>query len=393
MEQSRREYLIGKFLQNTCTEAEKLELSAWVKESEDDTLSGLLEKAWDEFEPESGMPESVSERIIKNIIPDKYPEETEIRENTFLRRLWPKVAAAAALILTGGLYWWSASDPEKLTQQNTGSVQTADVPPGVKKAILTLGDGSSIALDSAGTGTLSSQGNTSVIKSGKGELIYESGKRTVQKTVYNTLTTPKGGQYSVVLPDGSKAWLNAASSLRFPTSFAGAERRVEITGEVYFEVAHQAKMPFNVKAYNTEISVLGTHFNIMAYDDENIQKTTLLEGSVKVSSQGKSALLIPGQQARVSSSSSSIQVINDIDTEKEMAWKNGYFQFEDESLESIMRQVSRWYGVDITYEGNVKKENFTGRLPRHANVSKVLKILALSGVKFRIEENRIIVTP
>jgi transmembrane sensor len=168
---------------------------------------------------------------------------------------------------------------------------------------------------------------------------------------------------------------------------------VEITGEVYFEVAHNKQMPFVVKNGATEITVLGTHFNVMAYDDEKIMRTTLLEGAVKVTRGAREALLAPGQQARIGRATGSLRVVDDVDTEKELSWKNGYFQFENESLESIMRQVSRWYDVQVRYEGNSRGENFTGRLPRNANVSGVLKILALSGVKFRIEDKTIIVTP
>lgn len=388
-------YLTKKFFAGTCNEAEKQELSAWIKQNPDEVLADALEKEWDVFESEIRIPDHVSDRILGNILPSA-PEifsEDSIEKESTMRYLWPKIAAAAVIILSLGLYWWSGQDHKPMAQKSAPVVQLADLPPGGNKAILTLGDGSSIMLDSAKNGNLASQGNTNVTKSKKGELIYNASGNTEEAVVFNTVATPKGGQYHIVLPDGSGVWLNAASSLQFPTSFKGKERKVEITGEVYFEIAHKAKMPFIVKANDAEIAVLGTHFNVMAYSDEKVLKTTLLEGSVKVSRAGKSAMLSPGQQARIRSISDNINVVDNIDTEKEMAWKRGYFQFQDDNLEDIMRQISRWYDVDVTYEGKPGKETFTGRLPRNGNVSKVFKILSLSGVSCRIQGKSIIVTP
>lgn len=398
MRSDRIDHLTEKFFNGTCSDEERKELAKWIKENPDEELAEVLEHAWNRFEYEEKMPDHVSERIIDSIFPEQTEVDVDIdfgdHETESTRYLWTKIAAAAVLILAVGIYWWSGLRQHSGVEgQNIQAVSQADIAPGQNKAVLTLGDGSSIVLDGAGSGTLAEQGNTSVTKSGKGELVYKSNNLASATPVYNTVSTPKGGQYHIVLPDGTKVWLNAASSLRFPTSFIGKERRVETSGEVYFEVAHNAKMPFIVKVDAAEVSVLGTHFNIMAYPDEKVMKTTLLEGSVKVTKSGREALLAPGQQARLTNSSDNIRILNDIDTDKEMAWKNGYFQFEDENLEGIMRQVSRWYDVEVTYEGNVSREHFTGRLPRNANVSKVLKILSLSGVKFRIEGKSIIVTP
>lgn len=392
----RIKYLTGKFFEGSCSEAEKQELAAWIKQHPDEVITEALEKEWNTFESEIKMPSQVSERILGNIIPaipEALSEETAENDTPVRRYLWPKMAAAAVIILSIGLYWWSRGEQGGPAQQSARVAESADIPPGGNKAMLTLGDGSSIMLDSAKNGNLASQGNTSITKSATGELVYNTSGNADKPAVFNTVTTPKGGQYHIVLPDGSGVWLNAASSLKFPTAFSGKERSVEITGEVYFEVAHHAKMPFSVKTGTTEITVLGTHFNVMAYADEKVIKTTLMEGSVKVSRAGKSAVLAPGQQARIKAVSDNIVVAGDVDTEKEMAWKNGYFQFENDNLENIMRQISRWYDVDVTYEGNPGKETFTGKLPRSGNVSKVLKILSLSGVKFRIEGKTIIVTP
>lgn len=399
MPDERIEILIGKLIGGTLSAAEKQELAGWVRLHPDDERFALaLERAWEQFEPDQPMPEVVSDRILANIFPEDQPvwedEGPRPGQTTVITWLWPKLVAAA-LVIGFGVYWWAdyRGSRELAQQEKAAKVQLADIPPGGNKAILTLGDGSSITLDSAGNGVLASQGGTSVSQSGKGQLVYQSGKNTASVPVFNTVATPKGGQFHIVLPDGTGVWLNAASSLRFPTAFTGKQRQVEITGEVYFEVAHNKQMPFVVKNGATEITVLGTHFNVMAYDDEKIMRTTLLEGAVKVTRGGREALLAPGQQARISPATGSMRVVDDVDTGKELSWKNGYFQFEDESLESIMRQVSRWYDVEVMYEGTSRGENFTGRLPRNSNVSSVMKILSLSGVKFRIEDKTIIVTP
>jgi len=389
--------LIGKWMDGTLTVSEKRELAEWVRLNPDDERMGrLLDRSWDAFEPRELMPEAMSERILSHIFPAEETIGDEPDEREPIRGiawLWPKLVAAA-LLIGFGVYWWKGyQDKVQLAQQKAIAVQPADLPPGGNKAVLTLGDGSSITLDSAGNGLLASQGGTSVTQSGKGQLVYKAGQEAAAVPVINTVTTPKGGQFHIVLPDGTGAWLNAASSLRFPTAFTGKQRNVEITGEVYFEVAHNKQIPFVVQNGETRITVLGTHFNVMAYDDEKVTRTTLLEGAVKVSRGASEALLAPGQQARVNAGTGNVRVVDGVDTDKELSWKNGYFQFENESLESIMRQVSRWYDVEVQYEGNTRGENFTGRLPRNSNVSKLLKILALSGVKFRIEDKTIIVTP
>jgi len=398
MQEDRIDYLTEKFFRDACSDSELLELAALIKQNPDEELVEVLQNAWAKYDEEVEMPEKTSERILAKIFPAKIISlfEDENEQKIMPVRLWQATAAAAILVLGFGLYWWlGLKESSKMADQNTRQTTAlADLPPGGNKAVLTLGDGSEIILDSAKNGNLGNQGNSNITKSKTGELIYNEGSaKAVNAIVFNTVTTPKGGQYHIVLPDGSGVWLNAASSLKFPTSFTGKERRVEITGEVYFEVMHNAKMPFIVKINETEVAVLGTHFNVMAYPDEKTLKTTLLEGAVKVSRAGKSATLSPGQQASITNSIGNIRVLANVDTEKEMAWKNGYFQFEDENLESIMRQVARWYDVDVNYDGNMSKEHFTGRLPRNANVSKVLKILSLSGVKFRIENKTINVTP
>lgn len=273
-----------------------------------------------------------------------------------------------------------------------------DIQPGSNKAVLTLADGSTIALDGAKNGLLTQQGNTKIVKK-EGKLDYNFSKTGASKVMYNTISTPRGGQYQVELPDGSKVWLNAASSLRFPTAFTGNERRVEITGEVYFEVAKDPAKPFKVfitsasgKSEGAEIQVLGTHFDVMAYRDESMLETTLLEGSVKFIKDNDASMLKPGQQLQMTPKGQ-FKIVSGIDLEKVVAWKNGFFDFEGLNFEAIARKLSRWYNVEVVY--NKKNDDlFYAQIPRNTKLSDVLKALELTGkIKFEIEGSKIIVLP
>lgn len=313
---------------------------------------------------------------------------------------WKLTAAAASIvvILSIGSYFIFSPKTIKKEIAKTNIRKPSmknDIAPGGNRATLTLSDGSTIILDSASNGTISKQGNIKVEKLANGLLAYsQNGKQITEndEAFYNTITTPRGGQYHVTLSDGSQVWLNAASSIRFPVAFTGTERRVEITGETYFEVAKNAAMPFRVKAASSEVEVLGTHFNVNAYDDEAVIKTTLLEGKVKVSVPNQVArFLQPGQQAAINKEGK-IGVLDNADIEEVMAWKNGRFQFSSADLKSILRQISRWYDVDIEYKGNVNL-HFTGQLTRNDSVSKVFEILELTGeVHFRIDNKKIVVS-
>lgn len=332
------------------------------------------------------------------------------KKNQFYIR-W-SVAAAVLLLVSAGVWFYRSdskySDSNNLPGKNVKMWKRQDIAPGTNKAILTLADGSTIALDDAGNGMLAKQGGSAINKTKDGEIVYEAGLgQKNQEVAYNTVATPRGGQYQLTLPDGSKVWLNSASSIRFPTVFNGDERKVEITGEAYFEVAKKVKgeslklkvqgadrIPFIVKTAEQEVEVLGTHFNINAYEDEGETKTTLLEGSVRVrtvkGSILNSKLLEPGQQSVIRSADHAMSV-RFADTEKAVAWKNGYFKFDRENLQSIMRQVSRWYDVDVEYHGTIPPDEYVGKIKRTAYVSGVLRILELSNVKCRIEGRKIII--
>jgi hypothetical protein len=265
-------------------------------------------------------------------------------------------------------------------------------PPQSSRATITLANGHKIYLDSTAKGILIRQGNVKLQKLADGEIIY-SGSST--NTEYNTLTNPRGSRpVTMTLTDGTKVWLNAGSSLTYPVAFTGKERKVEITGEAYFEVSRNTSRPFTVKKVQDDASilVLGTHFNVNAYDDEAVMKITLLEGAVKVSKGTNSSLLTPGQQAELKDGS--IRLINDADMDEVMAWKNGKFQFgEKTDIETIMRQLARWYDVETEYRGKVNR-HFWGSISRDANVSQVLKMLETTGiVHFKIEGRKVIVMP
>jgi transmembrane sensor len=302
------------------------------------------------------------------------------------------VAAAAVLLLAGGAYWL-ASKPVAETPV-AGAPAPAnplvnDVAPGQEGAILTLSSGETIVLDNAANGALAQEGATEVIKQ-NGQIVYKGGNAE-GAVVYNTMTTPRGRQYNLLLADGTRVWLNAASSITYPTAFTGKERKVRITGEVYFEVAHNAALPFEVEKNGVRVQVLGTHFNVNAYEEESSLNVTLLEGAVRVVSGIHRGEIKPGQQAQVRAEG--VRLVSNVNLEEVMAWKNGTFRFGGTGIETIMRQLSRWYDVEIVYNKKVD-EIFYAEIPRNTPLSDVLKALELTGeVRFAIEGKKIIVMP
>jgi hypothetical protein len=334
------------------------------------------------------------EKLIWDRITNEIPEATKIVR---FKKWYSIAAAAAALIFVSFGAWFFVKPRQPVKQLAQQPHIKNDILPGGNKAILTLANGKQISLTGAQNGTLAVQGGVAVNKTADGRIVYNSSKGALApngagKLAYNTMTTPRGGQYWVVLPDGSKALLNAASSLTYPTSFNGNERKVELTGEAYFEVAHNAAKPFRVYSKSQVVEVLGTHFNINTYDDEPNIKTTLLEGKVKVTSVVKNQVRIlkPGQQAALNSLAFNV---NDVDVEDATAWKNGTFTFENNDIQQIMRMVSRWYDVDVTYKGNLPTDKFTGSVSRFSNVSELLNTLQLTRkVRFKIDGKLIIVS-
>lgn len=315
---------------------------------------------------------------------------------------WWRVAAAILILFSASTYFWfnSSTKNDEIVKTESAQELNNDVQPGGSKARLMMADGSVITLDSLQTTQLNEKDGTQIEKNGD-KLVYDDAASKGEDSLYNTLTTPRGGKYEVVLSDGSKVWLNAVSSLRFPTKFVGNERKVYLTGEAYFEVAHlstkggQVKLPFIVKV-NTpsgdggEVEVLGTHFNINSYADEETINTTLLEGSVKVNGADKSILLSPGEQSQLKPGSS-LQVVKGINIDEAVAWKEGFFHFESADLSTILRQFSRWYDIDIVYEGKPKQRKFFGIVSRTSTLMNVLKMLKANDINFRVEGKRLIV--
>lgn len=376
--------LIQKYQAGTASAEEIAQLNEWYHSFDDTQAEVYLEATMTESE----LAEKIRLRLVQRIAQD--PARSRKK-----RYILPIAASFLLLVVSSGVYFLlnKNKDPQTVVtnQPQTVAPANTDITPGGNKALLTLADGSVIELDSAANGLLGTQGVSEIIKLENGQLAYKVNGRLLtenDEAFYNTITTPRGGQYQVTLSDGTKVWLNAASSIRFPVVFTGNLRRVEVTGETYFEVTSDASKPFQVKAEQSEVVVLGTHFNINAYKDEENLKVTLLEGKVRVSS---SITLLPGQQAQLSANNQ-ITTSNNVDLEEVMAWKNGRFQFKSSDLRSILRQISRWYDVDVEYRGNVNL-HFTGQLTRNQNVSKVFEHLELTGeVHFRTEGRKIIVT-
>jgi ferric-dicitrate binding protein FerR (iron transport regulator) len=305
------------------------------------------------------------------------------------------MAAAAVLLLALTGYLWILSHHSKKDESKLDIVkQQNDLPPGKYRARLTLADGSTIILDSVNTDLLTRQGMATV-RNKNGKLEYNSSGANSKNAApaMNTLTTAKAETYQLMLSDGSKVWLNAQSSIRYPVTFSGDVRKVEVTGEAYFEVAHLEGHPFIVNANGMEVTVVGTHFNISCYENDAEIKTTLLEGKVKVGKGSSLTILVPGQQAELNKQTEKIVRKENVDLDEAVAWRFGYFQFSDADLQTVLRQLVRWYDVDISYEGKVPDMSFMGKIPRNSNLSNVLKILETNDVHFRIEGKKIVVSP
>ncbi|MEI6949049.1 FecR domain-containing protein [Paraflavisolibacter sp. H34] len=384
--------LIDKYLTGTASEEEMDLLSRYYNSFQE-------HRQWNEAElgPKAGMEQQLLDRIRQQINEAEparvIPFREQQPEQKAKRFPWRKMAAAAAvigLLLLGAYAWWHREGQENREAMKVDRPLQKDILPGGDKAVLTLADGSAIVLDQAQNGALSRQGGTSVVKTG-GKLAYVPGAPAALEVLYNTLTTPRGGQYQVQLPDGSLVWLNAASSLHFPTAFGGKERRVEITGEAYFEVAKDRSKPFVVAVNGAEVQVLGTHFNVMAYTDEGALKTTLLEGSVRFSGAGQTRLLEPGQQSQLTKTGA-VNVVSGVDTESVVAWRKGMFHFDNADIETVMRQLARWYNVEVVFKNRREYDPLHVSIPRSTRLSNALKMLELSGsARFRVDGNRIVV--
>lgn len=391
-------------LQGTLDEPGELQLEAWLATQSAESRD-FYGRMTDMTEIESALrsiyaiDEEAALKDVLNRMQDKSHEEQNIASGTVIpmRKWWRRysVAAAILLLIVGiATVVWLTSRTADDKPALAGTKYNSEALPGSDKAILQLEDGRSIVLDTA-SGVLAQQGNTRVRKNEQGAITYDAGGTGKESAItYNKIITPRGGQYQVTLPDGSKVWLNASSSLRFPVAFNGSERVVELTGEAWFDVAQQPSKPFKVQVAGIsqpmQVDVLGTSFNIQAYPEEPVHAATLINGKVKVVSGNEQTTLQPAQQARVAGND--LSVVN-ADLEEVLAWKNGIFYLQDANIQTIMRQISRWYDVEVVYEGNVQQQ-FVGKIPRSMNLSDVLKVLESTGwVHFRFEGKTVTVMP
>jgi len=408
----RYQELAEKWLNNTISPQEIEEFLQWYNNGQENDVYVPSDYAENDQELKKRIFAEINQNISDPVVSSSYSFQT-----------WFAAATVIFAVFAAGLYFTSKTNvttqytADKVISNPKSSSPVREVSPlaaienkepdavidieaGENKAILTLGDGSKIILDDAKNGVLANQGGNSVLKAAEGEVIYsflsEVNDSLVQDelapVVYNTIETPKGGKFQIKLPDGSKVWLNAASSLRFPTAFSGSKRQVELKGEAYFEVSPDKSKIFEVNTRNQVVQVLGTHFNINAYLDEPSVNTTLLEGSVRVSDlrTNISQLLRPGEQSKLSER---IEIINMKNINEAVAWKEGYFQFDQADIKTVMRQIERWYDVSIVYEGNLPNYRFGGEIERNLSLLQVLKILEKTKVHFRLEGREVIVMP
>lgn len=390
--EERLSYLFDQYIGDSVSAEELEELRSFLNDpSYDETAKKYLLSLLRSTEPMAVGSEDRLQAVLRKIkdeqptlkrIPEPYSHRSPV-----IRRWW----AVAALLIGTAVAVWLLVRPKSFTPSIAGSKPLIhDRAPGRNVAVLTLADGSSITLDSAHNGVLAQQGAASVTKSGDGALAYQAADGAAKIAVYNTLTTPRGGQYRLLLPDGSRVWLNAASSISYPTAFTGSERSVTITGEAYFEITANAAIPFRVHV-NTprgqkDIQVLGTNFNVKAYGDETTVTTTLLQGSVRLDN----TVLKPGEAGQWRADGT-MQVDPHANIEEAVAWKNGMFHFEGADVAEVMRQLSRWYDVDVVFKGKLPDAKFEGEIPRSSNLTEVFRILQLSNVHFTVEDKKVIV--
>jgi transmembrane sensor len=393
--------LLERFFLNKVSDAERKDVVDWLLKPENDaSIKQWMSAHWElvshsEFNSDADEPDA--EALWQNI-------QLKIREQSLLNqavtkpfsvfhlytRKWMAAAAVLLLMLSGSYYFLKSVPQEQVKEISKTIAPKGDIaPPNANLAVLTLADGTNVYLDSVGNGTLAQLDGIAITKTDNGQIAY-NGNATGGVT-FNTLSLPKGSKpFHIVLADGSHVWLNAASSITYPTAFAGVERKVNITGEAYFEVANNAAMPFIVSHNQMNVRVLGTHFNVNTYEDEKAGKITLLEGLVQVEQDGKIKGLKPGQQAMILEEN--IKVLQGIDIDEVMAWKNDLFYFNGADIKTIMRQIEKYYDVEIEYRDEVNYQ-FVAKISRQVNVSEFLKILELTNlIHFKIEGRKIIVT-
>lgn len=390
--------LLGKFLQDRLSQEELDRLRSLVGDPANDAVTsewiGDAIATWDHVDSSLPVRESIftnvldqSEKIRKELLTADARTTAPAPVRTIYKRRWWAVAAALLLVASVGML--IVVNKAKTTQVTAR--QNMQIPPGKNGAILTLADGTHVVLDSLGNEWGATQ-NGAKLSLHNGQLAYAADASTSEALTYNTMTVPKGRQFKLSLPDGTLVWLNAGSSLRYPTAFTGKERNVEMTGEAYFEVAKNATQPFKVSAPGIgEIEVLGTSFNVNSYDDEPIAKTTLLTGAIKLGSGQQQERLTPGQQAR-RYASGEIQVTDKADLEQVMAWKNGMFNFNGSDIRTVLRQISRWYDIDVVYASEPENTLVSGEMQRNLSLNTVMDILKDLDIKYTLDGRKMIIS-
>ena len=391
LSKNRITYLLEAYSSRKATQEEEQELFAWLAKGEDQPIKRHVEELISHYSPNELVPSVDWEHLYQKILEEKNARDIQPASRQIAWIRW--AAAAAVLLLFGaGYYFFTLYKVPKKVAVIQQPKKNDIAPPNTVNAVLTLNNGQKIILDSTGNGILAMQGAVNVIKMADGQIAYQG---TSNDKEYNTLNNPRGSKViSLVLADSSRVWLNAASSLRYPTAFTGNERKVEVTGEAYFEVTHNEAMPFVVSNEKTTVRVLGTRFNVNAYDDESSVNVTLLQGSVSLTTINKKqpTIVRPGEQARIDESGR-VELSDKVDLEEVMAWKNGLFSYKSADIGAIMRQISRWYNVDVVFEKPVH-EKFYAEAPRNTSVSVLLKMLeATKAVHFKIGEKTISVMP
>ena len=393
MNQERLKVLFQQYLNDNLSPKDLEELQRTIQDGRnDELLDELLKNAFTEpafADVEDELRQSVFDAIQTKI---NRPKNDEV-ENIHLKRRMPYrwlagVAALLVIAISVGLFF-----QKKNVEKPENTYVAYSIKPGGNKATLTLANGKKLILTDSLEGQLANEAGVKISKTKKGEIIYTAtaGNDKGNKLQYNILSTKNGEQFQIILPDGTHVWLDAASSLKYPVTFIGNERKVELTGQGYFEVSHNAAKPFIVKTSQTEVQVLGTHFNVSAFDDEQDTKTTLLEGAVRIKSYKAAVLLKPGEQA-VLNTSRQLIVSDDIDVNREIAWKNGLFDFKKAGVEEIMLKVSRWYDINVKYEGAIPETRLTGKISRNVDIKGLLSILQFEGIKWRIQGRTVIIT-
>ncbi|MFT3705233.1 MAG: FecR domain-containing protein [Agriterribacter sp.] len=396
-------FLFTGYTNGTLSPDEVDELLVWLYDAKEEEIAAMslpLQDLWQQAK-EGKLPSTASgvdwDNMYRTVVQSGNDAiEMPVQGSRWNKR-WVTIAAAVIGIVFLTVYFFRPRSPRKeIVRQPVEDRLPGNVMPGNNNAVLILAGGEKVILDSAAEGKLAQQGGTEVVKLKGGQLAYKPGERNT--VLYNTVSTPRGANYQVTLSDGSKVWLNAASSIRFPTVFSDTARNVELTGEAYFEVTKNKRSPFTVLVKRSDIQngsmlveVLGTHFNVMAYEDESAVNTTLLEGAVKVKHGGEGELLSPGKQVQLSRQSGKMNntVAN---VNMAVAWKNGYFYFDKDNVQSIMRQVARWYDLDIKYDVDVTDMLFSGKIEKKLPLSGVLNLFKHEKMNFKIEGKQLVLT-